>query len=78
MVAAPAAVADDVRRDGIEEGKIGVESHGFVHLRVALVPKAVASPGIERPVVVGLENGVEHIAALDEMSAPGSLADVDA
>jgi hypothetical protein len=41
-------------------------------------PVAVAPPRVEGSVIVGFLDGIEHIAAFDEVAAPAAVADVDA
>ena len=41
-------------------------------------PVAIAAPGIERAMVAGFANRVEHVAEFDHVAAPATVADVDA
>src|SRR5882672_1462225 len=42
------------------------------------MPETIPAPAIESAVVPGFQNGVEHVVVLEDMPAPGTVADVDA
>ena len=80
VVAAPAAVANDVRLHRVEEHHVlvGFPRPVVVQIETGQPPVAVAAPGIERAVVARLLDGVEDIAELDGVAAPAAVAEIDA
>ena len=79
MVASPAVVAQDRCLYGVEEGDVSVFAEGNgVEIDVAQAPEAIASPRVERAVVACLFDCIEDVAKLDDVAAPGAIADIDA
>ena len=78
MVAPPAVVADDSRFGSVPEYHLRMFFCEFIHHIPVGMPIAVASPGVEGPVVACLKYGIEHIVSFYQMSSPGTFTDVDA
>ncbi|MFM1944341.1 MAG: hypothetical protein RI897_3323 [Verrucomicrobiota bacterium] len=59
-------------------GHVGVLADPLLGYFTVGVPEAVPAPAVERAVVAGFEDGIEHVVTLDEVASEGAVADIDA
>jgi hypothetical protein len=79
VIAPKPVVAQDGRFHRVQTRKLAVCARGDrVRIQVLQLPVAVAPPGVERTVVAGFLDRVEHVVVFDDVPAPGALGYVDA
>src|SRR5271168_4771349 len=78
VVAAPSVATEPGRPAAVvEQRQVGVFPDPLVHGGDVRQPVTIAAPRVERSVVAGLLDGVEHVASFDDMAAPAAIANVD-